>query len=242
MAGRLYLVATPIGNLGDISERTREVLGSVSLVAAEDTRRTGSLLKHLGIQSRITSYHDHNERQKTAALIEALESGEDVAVVTDAGTPGIADPGWHIVQAAIGRDIQLEVIPGPTAFVMALILSGLPVNRFAFEGYLPRKSGKRRRMLEELAGEPRTMIFYEAPYRLAKALGDMADVFGERRASVSRELTKLHEETRRGTLFELRDHASRIAPKGEFVIVVAGTSDPDAGGADPDSADSDTSQ
>lgn len=242
MAGRLYLVATPIGNLGDISERMRGVLGSVSLVAAEDTRRTGSLLKHLGIQSRITSYHDHNERQKTAALIEALESGEDVAVVTDAGTPGIADPGWHIVQAAINRRIELEVIPGPTAFVMALILSGLPVNRFAFEGYLPRKSGRRRRMLEELVDEPRTMIFYEAPYRLAKVLADIADIFGERRASVSRELTKLHEETRRGTLSELRDHVSSMTPKGEFVIVVAGTSDPDGGGADPDSTDSVTSQ
>ncbi len=239
MAGRLYLVATPIGHLGDISERMRDVLGSVKLIAAEDTRRTGQLLKHIDVRVPMTSYHDHNERQKWPRLIEALESGDDVAVVTDAGTPGIADPGWHVVKAAIERDIEITAIPGPTALACALVVSGLPTHRFAFEGYPTRKSGKRRRQFAELVDERRTMVFYEAPYRLAKTLADMVLVFGERRASLSRELTKQHEETIRGTLPELLQHTTDRAPRGEYVIVVAGTEcdDPNEG---RDAGDSDT--
>ncbi len=227
MAGRLYLIATPIGNLGDVSDRVRETLASVSLVAAEDTRRTGTLLKHLGIQARMTSYHDHNERKKWLRLVETLENGEDIAVVSDAGMPGIADPGWHIIQAAIERDIEINVIPGPTAFVMALVLSGLPVDRFTFEGYVPKKPGARKRLFDELANERRTMVFYETPYRIEKTLTEMIGVFGEeRRAAVSRELTKLHEETIRGTLPELVGHMGKRTAKGEFVIVVAGQDAP----------------
>ncbi len=223
MSGRLYLIATPIGNLGDVSDRVRETLAGVSVVAAEDARRTGSLLKHLGIQARLTSYHDHNERQKWPRLVEILENDEDIAIVSDAGMPGIADPGWHIIQAAIERDIDINVIPGPTAFVMALVLSGLPVDRFTFEGYVPKKPGARKRLFDELTNERRTMVFYETPYRIEKTLTEMIGVFGEeRRASVSRELTKLHEETIRGTLSELVEHMSNRTAKGEFVIVVAG--------------------
>jgi len=227
MAGRLYLIATPIGNLGDVSDRVRETLANVSLIAAEDTRRTGSLLKHLGIQARMTSYHDHNERQKWPRLVETLEAGEDVAIVSDAGMPGIADPGWHIIQAAIERDIEISVIPGPTAFAMALVLSGLPVDRFTFEGYVPKKPGARKRLFDELTNEQRTMVFYETPYRIERTLAEMVGVFGEhRRASVSRELTKLHEETIRGTLSQLVEHVRTRPPKGEFVIVVAGLNAP----------------
>ena len=223
MAGSLYLVATPIGHLGDVSERMRDVLASVALIAAEDTRRTGRLLKHLDISGNMTSYHDHNERQKWQLLIETLERDDDVAVVTDAGTPGIADPGWRVVQEAIARDIQIVAIPGPTALVPALILSGLPVHRFVFEGYLPKKSGGRLRRLEELRQEERTMIFYETPHRVAKIIGEMHDVLGDRQASFSRELTKQHEETVRGPLSELRARLEEKPPKGEFVIVVTGT-------------------
>jgi len=222
MTGRLYLVGTPIGHLGDISERVREVLGSVDLIAAEDTRRTGMLLKHMGIQKRLVSYHDHNERRRAPELIAALERGESVAVVSDAGMPGIADPGWHVVQGAIERGVEILAIPGPTAFVLALVLSGLPVDRFIFEGYLPRKPGPRRRRLVGLADEARTMVFYETPYRLEAVLADMVDVLGARRGSLSRELTKMHEETTRGSLPELLDHARAHPPKGEYVIVVAG--------------------
>jgi 16S rRNA (cytidine1402-2'-O)-methyltransferase len=222
MAGTLYLVATPIGNLADVSDRVREVLASVSLIGAEDTRRTGVLLKHLDIQTRMTSYHDHNERTKWPKLVERLEADEDIAIVSDAGMPGIADPGWHIVQAALERGIDLTVIPGPTAFVTALVLSGLPVDRFTFEGYLPRKSGRRLNFLRSLVDEDRTMIFYETPYRLEKALVNMVEAFGTRRASVSRELTKIHEETIRGTLPEILDTVQSRSVKGEFVIVVAG--------------------
>ena len=182
----------------------------------------GGFLQHLDIRCRLTSYHDHNERQKWPALIEALEAGDDVAVVTDAGTPGIADPGFRIVHEAIAREIEIVAIPGPTAFVPALILSGLPVHRFVFEGYLPKKSGGRLRRLQELLREERTMIFYETPHRVVKILGEMRDVFGDRQASFSRELTKQHEETFRGTLSELLARLEARPPKGEFVLVIAG--------------------
>jgi 16S rRNA (cytidine1402-2'-O)-methyltransferase len=229
MTGTLYLVATPIGNLGDITPRMREILSSVSLIGAEDTRRTGRLLAHLELHVPMTSYHDHNERTKWPVLIDRLETGEDVAVVSDAGTPGIADPGWHVVREAIARDIDVVPIPGPSALISALVVSGLPVHRFTFEGYLPRKSGRRLRVLEELRGEERTMIFYETPHRIAATLEVMSEVFGDRRASVSRELTKQHEETMRGTLPELVEVMKTRSRKGEFVIVLGGTdeSNPD---------------
>ena len=223
MTGTLYLVATPIGNLGDVTTRMTEILQQVALIAAEDTRRTGRLLQHLGFKTQMVSYHDHNERRKWPQLIETLEAGEDVAVVSDAGTPGIADPGWHVVREAIARDIDVIPIPGPTALISALIVSGLPVHRFVFEGYLPRKSGQRRRRIEELRNEERTMIFYETPHRIVVTLEEMSEILGERRASISRELTKQHEETLRGTLSELLETAKTRSLKGEFVMVVAGT-------------------
>jgi 16S rRNA (cytidine1402-2'-O)-methyltransferase len=222
MIGRLYLVATPIGHLGDVSDRMREVLSNVDLIAAEDTRRTGMLLKHMEIKSRLTSYHDHNERRKWPDLVSVLESGQDVAVVSDAGTPGIADPGWHIIQAAIERQIEIIVVPGPTAFVPALLLSGLRSDRFTFEGYLPRKPGKRRRRLTELSDDIRTMIFYETPHRVRSTVDAMVGIFGPRPASFSRELTKLHETTVRGTLVELAEYLNTHKTQGEYVVVVAG--------------------
>jgi 16S rRNA (cytidine1402-2'-O)-methyltransferase len=222
MAGRLYLVGTPLGNLEDISDRVRNTLGAVSLVAAEDTRRTGMLLKQLGISCRMTSYHDHNERSKWLDLVNVLESGLDVAVVSDAGMPGIADPGWHVIQAAIERNIEIIPIPGPSALVLALVVSGLPLHRFVFEGYLPKKSGARRRRLLEMAGEERTMIFYETPHALVKVIKDMLAVWGDRRASVSRELTKRFEETTRGVLSQILSKFEVQSPRGEFVLVVAG--------------------
>ncbi|HOF61534.1 MAG TPA: 16S rRNA (cytidine(1402)-2'-O)-methyltransferase [Candidatus Latescibacteria bacterium] len=223
MTGRLYLVGTPIGNLGDVSDRVRAVLASVSLIAAEDTRRTRILLKELGVSCPLTSYHDHNERTKFPELLSALEEGKDVAVVSDAGMPVIADPGWHIIQAAIQRGIEIIPVPGPTAFVLALVVSGLPVHRFTFEGYLPKKSSARRRKLEELAEEPRTMIFYETPHSVRSTLRDALEVLGDRKASLSRELTKKFEETRRGTLSTLLSSCDDKVLRGEFVLVVSGT-------------------
>ena len=222
MAGCLYLVATPIGNLADISERIRETLQSVALIASEDTRHTGRLLQHLGVQTKMTSYHDHNERTKWPVLIEALERGDDVAVVSDAGTPGIADPGWHVVQEAIARDIDVISIPGPTAFVSALIVSGLPVHRFAFEGYAARKPSGRRKRLRELSLEERTMIFYETPHRIMSLLKDIQTILGGRRVSVSRELTKQHEETVRGTVSDVLETLEEKKPRGEYAVVVEG--------------------
>jgi len=229
MAGRLYLVGTPIGHLGDVSARVRDTLGGVALIAAEDTRRTGMLLKHLGISGRLTSYHDHNERRKAPALIEALERGDDVAVVSDAGVPGIADPGWHVVRAAIERGIAVTAIPGPTAFVLALVTSGLPAHRFAFEGYLPRKPGPRRKRLAHLRNEERTMVFYETPHKIMATLGDMVEALGDRRAALARELTKQHEETLRGRLPELLAQVSCHRPRGEYVVVIAGAAAEEAG-------------
>ena len=234
MAGRLYLVGTPIGHLGDVSERAREVLGSVALVAAEDTRHTGKLLKHLGVSVRMTSYHDHNERRKADELVAALEGGDDVAVVSDAGMPGIADPGWRVVQGALERGIEVTAVPGPTALILALVVSGLPTHRFTFEGYLSRKPGARRKQLAQLRAEERTMIFYETPHRLDATLRDMLVAFGERRASLSRELTKQHEETVRGSLSDLVEHVARRTPRGEYVILVAGAATASSTDEQPD--------
>lgn len=220
--GMLYVVPTPVGNLGDITERAREVLESVDLVLAEDTRTTGMLLKHYGISARLCAHHKFNEHQTAAAFASRMAAGETMALVSDAGTPAVSDPGYMLVRECAERGVDVQCLPGPTAFVPALVDSGLPCERFAFEGFLPQKKGRASR-LEALAGEERTMVFYESPFRVEKTLRQFAGVFGaERRASVSREISKLHEETLRGSLAELADHFAETEPKGEFVIVVEG--------------------
>lgn len=220
--GMLYVVPTPVGNLGDITARAREVLGSVDLVLAEDTRTTGMLLKHYGISARLCAHHKFNEHQTAAAFAARMAAGETMALVSDAGTPAISDPGYMLVRECAERGVEVQCLPGPTAFVPALVDSGLPCERFAFEGFLPQKKGRASR-LEALADEERTMVFYESPFRVEKTLRQFAEVFGaERRASVSREISKLHEETLRGSLAELADHFADTEAKGEFVIVVEG--------------------
>lgn len=222
---KLFLVPTPIGNLGDMTFRAAEILKEVDLVLAEDTRKSGILLKHFKISKPLHSHHKFNEHRSIEGLLQQLKGGASMALVTDAGTPGISDPGFLLVRACIEEGIEIETLPGPTAFVPALVNSGLPCDRFVFEGFLPQKKGRQKR-LGELSLEGRTMVFYESPYRLVKALTQMAEHFGqERRASVSRELSKVHEETRRGTLGELVLYFSQGKVKGEIVIVVEGASD-----------------
>ena len=226
--GTLYVVATPIGNLGDLSARAREVLSRVQLIAAEDTRHTRQLLQAFGIDTALTSLHEHNEMQKSETLITRLLAGEAIALVSDAGTPLISDPGFDLVAMARARGVSIAVVPGPCAAIAALSIAGLPTDRFVFEGFLPAKSAARVSRLRELASEPRTMIFYEAPHRLLEVLRDMAAEFGaERAASVSRELTKRFETTYSGTLAQLRDIAGQNADmsRGEIVLIVSGNSD-----------------
>jgi 16S rRNA (cytidine1402-2'-O)-methyltransferase len=220
--GRLVLVATPIGNLGDLSPRAVEALRSADVCAAEDTRRTGRLLEHAGIHVPLVSHHEHNEDQRAVELCDRVAAGEVVAVVTDAGTPGLADPGFPIVREAVARGLQIEAIPGPAAAIHALLLSGLPMDRFAFEGFLPRKPGPRSRRLAELAADPRTLVFYVAPHRAAADLAAMVDAFGPRPAALARELTKLHEEVWRGPLGDLADRADAGGVRGEVTVVVGG--------------------
>jgi 16S rRNA (cytidine1402-2'-O)-methyltransferase len=219
---RLILVPTPLGNLEDITLRSIRVLKEASLILAEDTRTTGNLLKHLGISNKLSSYHQHNEHKVVDELVSRIGAGEIIALVTDAGTPGISDPGFLLVRQCLRAGVEVETLPGPTAFVPALINSGLPAERFTFEGFLPQKKGRATR-LEKLRDEERTMIFYESPFRLVKTLQQFAGVFGEERlASVSRELTKMFEENKRGTLKECHEHFAAKKVKGEIVIVVAG--------------------
>jgi 16S rRNA (cytidine1402-2'-O)-methyltransferase len=219
---KLILIPTPIGNLGDITLRSIEVLKEVDVLLAEDTRTSGKLLKHLGIQKKMLAHHQNNEHTSIKGVLELLKGGAVVGMVTDAGTPGISDPGFLIVRECIKHEIPVEVLPGPTAFVPALILSGLPADRFVFEGFLPHKKGRLTR-ITKLADEPRTMIFYESPHRLVKTLDQLGEAFGaERMASVTREISKLHEETVRGTLYFLKEHFSKNEPRGEIVLVVAG--------------------
>lgn len=223
--GTLYVVATPIGNLGDLSPRAREVLGSVTLIAAEDTRHTRQLLQSFGIDTALTSLHDHNEAHKSGELVERLQRGESLALVSDAGTPLISDPGFDLIALARERGVAVVAIPGACAAIAALSIAGLPADRFVFEGFLPAKSAARRARLEALAAESRTLIFYEAPHRLREVLEDLAVVFGaERRASLSREITKRFETTYGGTLGQLQAEAAQDADmvRGEIVIVVAG--------------------
>jgi 16S rRNA (cytidine1402-2'-O)-methyltransferase len=218
----LFLVPTPIGNLKDITLRALEVLKEVDLILAEDTRTSSKLLNHYGIQKPVSPYHQHNEHKVLQHLIDQLLAGKTMAVITDAGTPGISDPAFLLVREAAKNNIRIETLPGATAFVPALVNSGLPTNRFCFEGFLPLKKG-RHSLLTALASEERTMIFYESPLRLVKTLADLAGYFGEdRMCSVSRELTKMFEENMRGTLKEVHDHFAAKTVKGEIVIVVAG--------------------
>lgn len=219
---KLYLVPTPVGNMDDITLRAIKVLGEVSVVLAEDTRRAGLLLKHLNIETRLLSHHKFNEHKTADMLAARLASGEDMALVTDAGTPGISDPGFLLVRAAVEKGVTVECLPGATAFVPALVCSALPCEKFVFEGFLPQKKGRQTR-IQALAEEERTLIFYESPHRLVRLLTELAAVFGNRRASVSREISKLHEETRRGTLEELIRHYGEVPPKGEIVVCVEGT-------------------
>jgi 16S rRNA (cytidine1402-2'-O)-methyltransferase len=220
MAGTLYLVATPIGNLQDISRRAVEILNAVDVIACEDTRHTRKLLNHLGIHRKLVSYHEHNEQQKAGDLIKRLEAGEFIALVSDAGTPAISDPGFRVVQLAIGAGISVVPIPGASAVISALSASGLPTDSFFFGGFLPSKKNERRRRLDELSSIPGTLIFYEAPHRLSKSLADCLEILGERQAAVARELTKLHEEIIRGNLSALVAKFEASPVKGEIVVLI----------------------
>jgi len=220
MPGTLYLVATPIGNLADITHRALDVLTNVELIACEDTRHTRKLLQHYAISTKTVSYHDHNEQERARQLVELLREGKDVAVVSDAGTPSISDPGFRLVRAAIENEIAVVPVPGPSALISALIAAGLPTDEFFFGGFLPARSNARRTRLTELRSVPGTLIFYEAPHRLAETLKDALETLGEREAVVARELTKLHEELRRGRLSELTEHYANEQPRGEIVLLI----------------------
>lgn len=222
MSGKLYLVPTPIGNLEDMSFRAIRILKEVDLILAEDTRTSAPLLKHFGIDKKVLSHHQHNEHKSVTEIIRFLKEGKQIALISDAGTPAISDPGFLLVRETIKNGLPLECLPGATAFVPAMVNSGLAADRFTFEGFLPVKKGRQTRM-KELASEERTMIFYESPHRLLKTLQEFGQYFGvDRQASVSRELTKMFEETVRGTLEEIKIHFETNTLKGEFVICVAG--------------------
>ena len=219
---KLILVPTPVGNLKDITFRAVEILKEVDLILAEDTRTSSVLLKHFDIQNRMSAYHKFNEHKQVQNIIEKLQSGLSIALVSDAGTPGISDPGFLIVRECLKNNIPVETLPGATAFVPALVNSGLPCDRFCFEGFLPQKKGRQKR-LKELSEEKRTMVFYESPYRLIKTLQQFSDLFGEdRQVSVSRELTKIYEETVRGSLTEVISYFNSNTIKGEIVIILEG--------------------
>lgn len=225
MSGTLYLCATPIGNLGDVSARCLEIFNTVDLIAAEDTRRTIQLLNHFGISKPLTSYHEHNKREKGEYIIKLLKEGKNVAQVSDAGTPAISDPGEDLVRLCIENDIDVTSIPGPVAGINALILSGLTTRRYAFEGFLSVNKRHRREHLESVRNDTHTLIFYEAPHKLKYTLSDMCEVFGgERRIALARELTKIHEEIIRCTLSEAQSLYEEKSPRGEYVIVVEGAS------------------
>ena len=218
----LYLVATPIGNLGDVTLRALEVLRTVDAVASEDTRKTGLLLKHFDIKKPQIAFHEHNEEQAGGRIVALLQTGQSVAVVSNAGTPGVADPGFTLVRRAIALDLPVTMIPGPSALIMALVLSGLPSHSFTFRGFAPRKSGKRRTFLELDKESPHTLIFYESPHRLREFLADALAVYGDRPAAVANELTKLFESVRRGSLSELIAQFAETEPRGEYVVVIGG--------------------
>lgn len=223
--GKLYIVPTPVGNLEDMTFRAIRILKEVDLILAEDTRTSGILLKHFDIKNALQSHHKFNEHKTVESVINKIKAGAHVALISDAGTPGISDPGFLIARECARNGIEVQCLPGATAFVPAVVASGLPNDRFCFEGFLPQKKGRMTR-LQALAEEHRTMIFYESPYRLVKTLTQLAECFGaDRQASVSREISKVHEETVRGTLDELVRHFTEQEPKGEIVLVVAGKED-----------------
>ena len=225
-AGTLFVVGTPIGNLGDVSARARDVLSNVELIAAEDTRRTGRLLQALDIaRPRLMSMHDANEAARVPQVIRRLEAGADAALVSDGGMPLVSDPGFRLVREAATRGIRVQVVPGPSAAVAALVVSGLPTDRWAFEGFLPKKPGPRRRRLEVLRGDDRTLVFFESPVRARATLADMVAILGERPVALCRELTKLHEEVLRGTASAVLEELRGGDPKGEVVLVVGGSAD-----------------
>lgn len=219
---KLYIVPTPVGNLDDMTMRAIQVLKDVDFILAEDTRTSSVLLKHFDIHTPLYAHHKYNEHQSLESVIERIKCGQTAAVISDAGTPGLSDPGFLIVRECVRNGIEVECLPGATAAIPALVNSGLPMDRFCFEGFLPQKKGRQTR-LKELSTEPRTMVFYESPYRVLKTLTQFAEVFGtDREASVSREISKIHNETLHGTIAELIEHFKTTEPKGEFVIVVKG--------------------
>ncbi len=226
----LYLVATPIGNLGDISQRALDTLHSAHLIASEDTRHTGQLLKRFEIDTPQMSFHEHNERLAAEKIIAALREGRDVAVVSDAGTPGISDPGFALVRRVIEENLPFTMVPGPAAFVMALVLSGLPSHAFTFRGFAPRKAGARKRFLEIDAQSPHTLIFYESPYRVKGLIEDALLVLGDRRAALANDLTKMFERVDRGMLSELLTIVGKTSLKGEYVLVIEGSTSPNQSG------------
>jgi 16S rRNA (cytidine1402-2'-O)-methyltransferase len=222
MTGTLYIVATPIGNLEDVTLRALRILREVELIASEDTRRTRLLLEHYHIDKPLTSFYDHNEAQKAPSLIQRLQQGGSIALVSEAGTPLISDPGYRLVQLAIAHGVPIIPIPGVTAVATALMVAGLPIDRFAFEGFLPKKAGKRRKRLAELEEDPRTLVFYESPRRLQALLDELLAVWGDRRIAVTRELTKKFETILRGRITEVRAHLGGRPPLGEVTLVVEG--------------------
>ncbi len=223
MSGRLVLCGTPIGNLEDASLRMMRVLGEADVIACEDTRRTRKLLSHHGIDAPdLVVYNDGNERRKTPDLVRRMSGGQTVALVSDAGMPGLSDPGYHLVRACVEASVPVEVVPGPTAAISALALSGLPPRRFVFEGFLPRKKGERARRIESLEDEERTIVIYVSPHRIEEHLGELLASLGDRPGAIAREITKLHEEVRRGTLTELLEGVRIDPPRGEMVVVVGG--------------------
>jgi 16S rRNA (cytidine1402-2'-O)-methyltransferase len=226
VSGILYLVGTPIGNFGDMTDRARETLGTVAVVAAEDTRRTGRLLSHFGIEARMVSLFQGNEDRRTQELLNELRSDHDVAVVSDAGMPGLSDPGYQLVRASVDAGIEVRVIPGPSAVLSALVVSGLPTDRFVFEGFLPRRAGDRRMRLRGLAHDGRTVVLFESPHRLATLLRDVLVELGNRQVAIARELTKLHEEVIRGRTSEVLARLQDLELKGELVVVLEGNRRP----------------
>jgi 16S rRNA (cytidine1402-2'-O)-methyltransferase len=232
----LYLVATPIGNLADITLRALETLRHVDVVASEDTRKTGLLLKHFDIHKPQVSFHEHNERQAGRKILSMIEQGQSIALVTNAGTPGVSDPGFTLVREAIHASIPVTMIPGASAVVMALVLSGLPVHSFTFRGFPPRKSGPRRRFFEVDRDSPHTLVFYESPFRLEEFFTDAIDVFGDRQGALANDLTKMFEAVQRGSLSELLQYVRGSEPKGEYTIVIAGATDDERRSACPEPA------
>ena len=221
MTGTLYIVSTPIGNLKDTTHRSLELLSDVDLIAAEDTRRTGVLLKHYEIKTPLTSFNSYNQAKKSDRLIARLKEGHNLALVSDAGTPGVSDPLYHLVRAALAEYVSVVSLPGPSAVLAALTISGLPVNRFVFEGFLPRKKG-RKKLIEDLVQEKRTIVLFESPHRIAKTLNELYQAMGDRKAVLARELTKIHEEVIRGTLEDLAVVAEEQKLKGEITLVISG--------------------